>query len=502
MDNGLVTFNCQFEREANKESTNTCLSIRTPVSGAVHNHENLVSNDDDKGTDGDDHHECHRSEEHFVVLSCIPQPGGYGEEADAGEELVGSTEEAPDFHESVHAEHDAQEYGKDGGKVWVNHKFLESPFDILRGFAWFKPEFLEHESCQSGGCIQRSEAESGIGEDEEGVHGVFQSAKARDSTNHGSDAAGENVGSPFHMPCFSCIGDGTEGDDCEHTFQKHAAIGDGLCILFFIQLLGSGTGRNERMESGNRAAGNGGEKDGEEVLGTICIMDYKSGVRREKIGVDIRMSTDDADDSHDEHRIEQERGQIVSWLQKDPYRCDGSDGDVKADEPHPGGGGEIERMEIHADVHTESDGSDPHDGGNGHAHVTAVYSKSKDNSYQDEEDGNHGYRSRSGTLRFIQYTIIIDRTKGIGYDGCKGSNDENQGEIGENDKELLGSLTHIGGNDFPDGLAVMTDRGKEGAEVMNAAEENAAYQYPESYREPAEHGSTDRSRNRACAGNR
>ena len=38
----------------------------------------------------------------------------------------------------------------------------------------------------------------------------------------------------------------------------------------------------------------------------------------------------------------------------------------------------------------------------------------------------------------------------------------------------------------------MADRSEKCAEVMDTAEEDAANQYPEGNRQPAEHGSTDR----------
>lgn len=48
----------------------------------------------------------------------------------------------------------------------------------------------------------------------------------------------------------------------------------------------------------------------------------------------------------------------------------------------------------------------------------------------------------------------------------------------------------------------MADRSEERAEIMDAAEENAADENPERDRQSSEHGSPDRSRNRACTCNR
>ncbi len=46
----------------------------------------------------------------------------------------------------------------------------------------------------------------------------------------------------------------------------------------------------------------------------------------------------------------------------------------------------------------------------------------------------------------------------------------------------------------------MADRREERSEVMDTAEENTAYQYPEGNRQPAEHGRADRPRDGSRAG--
>ena len=238
------------------------------------------------------------------------------------------------------------------------------------------------------------------------------------------------------MACFSGVGNGAEGDNGQYAFQQHASIGNGLGIRFFIQLLGGGAGGNEGMETGNSAAGYGGEKDGEQVLGTVSIIHRKSGISREKVRVNIRMGSYNPYDGHDEHGVEQEGGEVVPGLQENPYGSDGSDGNIKADEPHPGMGGKIEGMEIHADGHAEDNGTYAKDGGSHHAGVAAVYRKAKYNGYGNKEQGYHGHGRLGGTLCFIHHAVFIDSAEGGSHDGCKGRHHQNQSQIRENNEKM------------------------------------------------------------------
>lgn len=123
-------------------------------------------------------------------------------------------------------------------------------------------------------------------------------------------------------------------------------------------------------------------------------------------------------------------------------------------------------MEIHADGHAEDNGTYAKDGGSHHAGVAAVHGKAEDNGYGNKEQGYHGHGRLGGTLCFIHHAVFIDSAEGGSHDGCKGRHHQDQSQIGENNEKLLGPFGHIGGNDFANGLPVVPDRGKEGAEVM------------------------------------
>ena len=120
------------------------------------------------------------------------------------------------------------------------------------------------------------------------------------------------------------------------------------------------------MESGDSAAGYGSEQNREQQLYAVAVVNRKAGYSREQFRIDIGMSAYNADDGYDQHGIQQEGAQVVTGLQQDPDRGYGSNGDINTDNPHPGTGGEVERMEVHADCHARPEWKKSpwkHDGG-------------------------------------------------------------------------------------------------------------------------------------------
>lgn len=61
---------------------------------------------------------------------------------------------------------------------------------------------------------------------------------------------------------------GDDDEDGEKAFEEHAAVGDGLGVLFVGALFGGGAGGDEAMEAGDGSAGEGDEEEGEEGGGT------------------------------------------------------------------------------------------------------------------------------------------------------------------------------------------------------------------------------------------
>ena len=91
--------------------------------------------------------------------------------------------------------------------------------------------------------------------------------------------------------------------------------------------------------------------------------------------------------------------------------------------------------------------------------------------------------------------------KGGSHDGRKGRYNQDQCQVRENNEKTFCPTGHIGGNNFADGLAFMPYGREQGAEVMDAAEEDTADQNPQGHGQPAEHSRADRACNRTCAGN-
>ena len=365
------------------------------------------------------------------------------------------------------------------------------------------PELLEHETGQTGSGIQRSQAEGGVGQNQQGVQDLEDALVAAGNLgSHTGNAARKDVGGTGSVAGLAGVSDGNQGDDSQNALQQHAAVSDGLCIGFLVQLLGGGAGGNQRMEAGDGAAGDGGEQDGEDGLGdagSILAVTDHGQANTGGIG-HVGMGNDDAQGSDGQHGVQQEGGQIVTGLQQDPHGGNGRDGNVQTNDPHPGGVGQVDGMPVHTDDHAQADGSHTGNGGNAHGRVAAVNHKAEGDGDYDEQQGNHCHGSGGSGSGHIQLTIHILGCEGTGNDGRESGNDQDQGQVREDDEQALCPQGHIGGDDFADGLAAVTDGGKQGTEVMDAAEEDAADQDPQNAGQPAEHSSGDGAGNGTGAG--
>ena len=145
-------------------------------------------------------------------------------------------------------------------------------------------------------------------------------------------------------------------------------------------------------------------------------------------------------------------------------------------------------MEVHADGDDADDGDNADDGSHTHGNVPAVHGKAEDNGDDDEQQGDHGDPGVGGGGGHIQHALIEGGTEGAGNDGGEGSHHQNQGQVGEDQEQALGALAHVGGDDFADGLAAVTDGGEQSTEIMDAAEEDTADDNPQCAGTPAEAG--------------
>ena len=122
------------------------------------------------------------------------------------------------------------------------------------------------------------------------------------------------------------------------------------------------------MEAGDGAAGNGNEQSREHIAkGAARRGDgvFEAGERRH---IQRRVAANDADDREDHHRIQQERAEVVTRLEQDPHRRDGSDQNVDAADDHPGLVAQIDRMPLDAEPHDQSDADNADDRNDGRVH--------------------------------------------------------------------------------------------------------------------------------------
>ena len=286
-------------------------------------------------------------------------------------------------------------------------------------------------------------------------------------------AAAENVGGANQIILLG-VGHGAQGQNGQNALQKHAAVGNGLGVSLLVQLLGGGAGGDQGVEA--RAGVGIGDHEGVD------------GGHAAHVGA----GQNHAHHGQSQHGVQQEGAQVVTGLQQNPHRGDGGNGDVHAADPHPGVLAQIDGVEVHADGDDGHNGDDAHNAGNAHGGVPAVHQEAEDNGDGDEQQRHHGHPGvglRGGKIH--RTALLKGGAEGAGHDGGEGRHHQDQRQVGEDQKQHLGPLAHVGGDDLADGLAVVADGGKQGAEVMDAAEEDAADENPQRAGQPAEPGGAD-----------
>ncbi len=127
-------------------------------------------------------------------------------------------------------------------------------------------------------------------------------------------------------------------------------------------------------------------------------------------------------------------------------------------------------MELQADDQADDDTNHAHHGGHRQGGPAAVDAHAENDGHHDEQDGHHGYRG----VGLVVGSVLVDSYKGAGHDGGESGHHQDQGEVRENQEQLLGPLADVGGDDLADGLALVADGGEQSAIVMDGAEEDAA----------------------------
>lgn len=64
-------------------------------------------------------------------------------------------------------------------------------------------------------------------------------------------AVRRNFSPPADVGLLEDNTDCDKGDDCQSGLDDHCAVADDLCVLLRVELLGGGTGTDERVEAGD-----------------------------------------------------------------------------------------------------------------------------------------------------------------------------------------------------------------------------------------------------------
>ena len=158
-------------------------------------------------------------------------------------------------------------------------------------------------------------------------------------------------------------------------------------------------------------------------------------------------------------------------------------------------------MPVQADDHAGRDADDADDSGDAQRRVAAIDKEAEDDGHQDEHDGDDGGGGIGGGSSQIHSAVSgVGSLEGVGHDGGEGRHHQDQGQIGEDDEQLLSLGADSVADDLADGLTLMADGGEQRTEVMDAAEEDTADQDPQHHRDPAKHSGLDGAVDGAGAG--
>ena len=141
-----------------------------------------------------------------------------------------------------------------------------------------------------------------------------------DRCNVGTDYRSRTVHGEVHTRLDHRGGD--HGHDGDERLHQHAAVADVAGVDFVVQQLGRSPRRDQRMEAGHRATGNGDEQEREQG----ALPDRAGTVGELGQGRHLQFRRDDQDtdrQAHDGADLEESR-QVVTRRQHQPYRQHGS----------------------------------------------------------------------------------------------------------------------------------------------------------------------------------
>ena len=249
------------------------------------------------------------------------------------------------------------------------------------------------------------------------------------------------------------------------------------------------------MEAGEGTAGDGDEQDREHHAGLGGEAGEHRGGHR---GLAVDAEDDDAEDGADDHDEHHDGGEVVTRLLE---RLDGhgaGEDQVDHDNGDPGVGVETQRGG-HADGEHGNDHDDGDDELGDALEVELVAGPAEGDGHEREEDRD-GARGGGG---------VVHGVRGLGGLGERaadhrgeGRDDDDAEQPAEQQEQATARLADVLVDELGKRLAVVLQRGVQGAEVVDGTKEDAADEDPQDNRQPAEGHGHDRARDGASTADR
>ena len=376
----------------------------------------------------------------------------------------------------------------------MSQEFTDSCGIFPGFFVFFQEQLRKQETSQTCSGIQRCQCKYRYSQSQKCINGsVNRRSLVRE---HSCDTSCKSCRRAAESTVCVFVKDHTNCDQSHDTkcrLDQHGTVCDGFCVLFIIQLFGRSTSCDQAVETGTCAAGNGDKKSRKQSTDGSC----PSGKCRNIEGCTACKSTDkNPEKCKDHHSVKQEAGQIVTRLEKDPDRNQGSYCYVNSNEYDP-----LDTCHHETEIQSENndchDTDDTSDGCRQSTNAKAVCDVSVDNGKNNKQKRDHSSGLVSGRGSRNAESAFTHKCSCNNID--KGCDNKDQHQKGKNSKKPLGSASHGITDDLTYGFSLMTDGCKQGTEILKSSEKDSSDDTPEKYRYPSEYSGLDRSVDRACA---
>ena len=200
------------------------------------------------------------------------------------------------------------------------------------------------------------------------------------------------------------------------------------------------------MEAGDRAACDRDEQGREYTAGSeqaVALRLRKAESRDREGACAGERCAKHSDHRDNDHEVEQVRAQVITGLKQDPYRCDGCDQNVQAQEPHPCIVRKCYRMEVETDKNDHNDAHDADHRCRTDRYIAPINKETEDHSQHDEQKGDHcGGEVGLKRSAFAHYTGRSRRAESVRDDGRERGNYEKKRQIAEDNEQPLCGPSH------------------------------------------------------------